>query len=201
MFWRASSNVGPDVSEAPPGPCLSRVVTFWEIWTVELKIRAVSPPGPEGAGWNEWSWVVRKELWRQGDSKRVGLSLCPLSQSSDLHPCVCVCMLSLLSHVRIFCNPVDCAPQVPLSMGILQARILEWVVMPSSRGSSQPRYRSSVSYIYLHWQLGSLPLVPPGKPIPGFTGAQRNETATLSSFSHRLYCLNIFNYGFFLDRL
>ena len=29
--------------------------------------------------------------------------------------------------------------QAPLSMGILQARILEWVAMPSSRGSSQPR--------------------------------------------------------------
>ena len=32
------------------------------------------------------------------------------------------------------------ARQAPLSMGILQARIVEWVAMPSSRGSSQPRY-------------------------------------------------------------
>ena len=31
-------------------------------------------------------------------------------------------------------------------MGILQARILEWVVLPSSRGSSQPRDRTQVSY-------------------------------------------------------
>ena len=31
------------------------------------------------------------------------------------------------------------ARQAPLSMGILQARTLEWVAMPSSRGSSQPR--------------------------------------------------------------
>ena len=31
------------------------------------------------------------------------------------------------------------ACQAPHSMGILQARILEWVAMPSSRGSSQPR--------------------------------------------------------------
>ena len=29
--------------------------------------------------------------------------------------------------------------QAPLSLGILQARILEWLAMPSSRGSSQPR--------------------------------------------------------------
>ena len=31
--------------------------------------------------------------------------------------------------------------------GILQARILEWVAMPSSRGSSQPRYGTQVSHI------------------------------------------------------
>ena len=37
--------------------------------------------------------------------------------------------------------------QVPLSMRILQARILEWVAMPSSRGSSQPRDWTQVSRI------------------------------------------------------
>ena len=31
--------------------------------------------------------------------------------------------------------------------GILQARILEWVAIPFSRGSSQPRDRTWVSYI------------------------------------------------------
>ena len=39
------------------------------------------------------------------------------------------------------------AHQAPLSMGILQARILEWVAMPSSMGSSQPRDRIQVSQI------------------------------------------------------
>ena len=41
----------------------------------------------------------------------------------------------------------DGARQAPLSMGILQARILEWVATPSSRGSSQPRDRTRVSCI------------------------------------------------------
>ena len=36
-------------------------------------------------------------------------------------------------------TPRSVARQAPLSMGILQARILEWVVLPSSRGSSWPR--------------------------------------------------------------
>ena len=38
------------------------------------------------------------------------------------------------------CDPMDCnLPGSPLSLGILQARILEWVAMPSPRGSSRPR--------------------------------------------------------------
>ena len=39
------------------------------------------------------------------------------------------------------CDPMDCSPrQASLSLGlILQAKILEWVAMPSSRESSQPR--------------------------------------------------------------
>ena len=45
--------------------------------------------------------------------------------------------------------------------GILKARILEWVAMPSSRGSSQPRDGTQVRSA-LH--LDSLPAEPPGKP-------------------------------------
>ena len=39
-----------------------------------------------------------------------------------------------LSRVQLSATPWTVAPQAPLSMGILQARILEWVAMPSSRG-------------------------------------------------------------------
>ena len=37
------------------------------------------------------------------------------------------------------CNPMDCSPPDSSVLGILQARILEWVAMTSSRGSSPPR--------------------------------------------------------------
>ena len=43
-------------------------------------------------------------------------------------------------------RPMDYSPQAPLSMGVLQARILEWVAMPSSRESSQPRDWTQVSH-------------------------------------------------------
>ena len=52
-----------------------------------------------------------------------------------------------LCWVRLFVTLWTVARQAPLSMGILQARILEWVVMPSSRGSSQPRDQTQVSHI------------------------------------------------------
>ena len=37
--------------------------------------------------------------------------------------------------------------------GILQAGILEWVAMPSSKGSSQPRDQTHISYLLLPWQV------------------------------------------------
>ena len=46
--------------------------------------------------------------------------------------------MCLLSHLTL-CNPMDCSPPDSSVHGILQARTLEWVAMPSSRGSSQPR--------------------------------------------------------------
>ena len=45
------------------------------------------------------------------------------------------------------CNPMDYSPQGSAVHGILQARILEWVAMPSSRGSSQPTDWTQVSCI------------------------------------------------------
>ena len=55
--------------------------------------------------------------------------------------------LSRFSHGLTLCNPVDCSPLGSSLCGILQARILEWVAMPSSRRSSQRRDRTSVSFI------------------------------------------------------
>ena len=57
------------------------------------------------------------------------------------------------------CDPMDHSPPGSSVHGILQAKILEWVAMPSSKGSSQPRDWT------LHWQVGSLPLAPSGKPL------------------------------------
>ena len=46
--------------------------------------------------------------------------------------------VKLLSHVRL-CNPMDCSLPGSSIHRIFQARILEWVAISFSRGSSQPR--------------------------------------------------------------
>ena len=46
----------------------------------------------------------------------------------------------------ILCNPMDCSPRGSSVHGIFQARILEWVAIPFSRGSSLPRDRTQVSH-------------------------------------------------------
>ena len=50
---------------------------------------------------------------------------------------LCVCSVLYLSVVslQLFVTAWTAAPQAPLPMGILQARILEWVVRPSSMAS------------------------------------------------------------------
>ena len=58
-----------------------------------------------------------------------------------------------------FVTPWTVAHQAPLSMGILQARILEWVAMPTSRGSSQPTVQTWSPTL----QADSLPSLPPGR--------------------------------------
>ena len=58
----------------------------------------------------------------------------------------CRAVLSL-SVVCDSATPWTVAHQAPLSMGILQAKVLEWVTISSSRGSSQPRERTQVSCI------------------------------------------------------
>ena len=60
--------------------------------------------------------------------------------------CACVCAKLLQSHVTL-CDPMDCRPPGSSVHGALQARILEWVAMPSSRGSSQPGVRTCISYV------------------------------------------------------
>ena len=100
-----------------------------------------------------------------------GWPVCIIVDSSS-QPCLSECMQARLLQSRpSLCGPMDCNPPGSSIHGILQARILEWVAMPSSRGSSRARDQTLISYISCigrrapyHWRhLGS----------PGVTEAQR----------------------------
>ena len=65
-----------------------------------------------------------------------------------------LCTKSLQSCLTL-CDPMDCSPPGSSVHGILQVKILEWVAMPSFRGSSWPRDWTCVSctgrQILYHW--------------------------------------------------
>ena len=59
-------------------------------------------------------------------------------------------------------DPMDCSPPGPSVHRTLQARVLEWVAIPFSRGFFRPRDRTHVSAL----QAVSLLPEPPGQPFP-----------------------------------
>ena len=78
--------------------------------------------------------------------------------------CACKCVCNYISFWRrqslitnrvskvaqscpTLCDPMDCSLPGSSVPGILQARILEWVAISFSRGSSQPRVQTQVSPI------------------------------------------------------
>ena len=116
--------------------------------------------------------------------------LCCVQQCSN----TCEHIMLMLSSVQLSATPWTATHQTPSSVyGILLARILEWVAMPSSRGSLQPRDRAQASYINGRRVLNhakSLQLFPtlcdpidgspPGSPIPGILQARTLEWFAIS---------------------
>ena len=82
--------------------------------------------------------------------------------------CVCVCVLSPFNHVLpTLCDLMDCSPPGSSVREISKARMLEWVAISYSWGSSPLRDQALISCL-LHWQADSLLLALHGtynKPI------------------------------------
>ena len=72
----------------------------------------------------------------------VTLLLCQRSFQLTIFIYAVLCLVA--QSYQLFLTPWNVAHQTTLSMGLLRAGILEWVAMPSSRGSSQPRDRTHV---------------------------------------------------------
>jgi len=109
----------------------------------------------------------------------------------------CVCVLVTRSCPTL-CNPIYCSLPGSSAHGILQARILEWVAIPFSRGSSRTRDRTQISCfggrVFTIWaaaaaamSLQSCPTLcdprdgsPPGSPVPGILQARTLECVAIS---------------------
>ena len=94
------------------------------------------------------------------------------------------CVVSHFSCIWLL-DPVDSSLPGSSVHGILQARILEWVSVPSSRGSSQPKGRTHASYVpcigrqflYRQYHLEALCISLYNKPI-------NIKSVSLSSVNH-----------------
>ena len=60
---------------------------------------------------------------------------------------VCVCVYVVAQSCPTLCNPMDCSPPGSSVHGILQERLVQWVAIPFSKGSSWPRDQTQVSCI------------------------------------------------------
>ena len=70
----------------------------------------------------------------------------PSSNPAGYKGHACVCTKSFQSHPTL-CDPIECSPPGSSVHGTLQARILEWISVPSFRRSSLPRDSTCVSYV------------------------------------------------------
>ena len=85
-----------------------------------------------------WIQVASKSLWDHS----INILLYPLLSL----PTTCMHAKSLQSCLTL-CDPIYCSPPGSSVHRILQARMLEWVAMPSFRGSSWLRDQTLVSYV------------------------------------------------------
>ena len=79
--------------------------------------------------------------------------------------CVHACVLcSVAQSCLPLSDLMDQRPPCSSVHGVLQARILEWISMPSSKGLFQTQGLNPRLLCLLHWWVNSLPLASPGKP-------------------------------------
>ena len=101
-----------------------------------------------------WVWVDSRSWWwtgRPGVLQSMGLQRVGPDWATELtdwwEPGVTCAVRFVAQSCPTLCDHMHCSPPGSSVHGILQARILQWVAMPSSRGSSQARDQTQVSRI------------------------------------------------------
>ena len=129
---------------------------MWRTVSFEKSLMLGKIEGRRRRGWQRWDgWMASPTQWtwvwvnsRNWWWKR-GLPCCsPWGSQRVGHDWVTeLTELKLLQSCLTLCYPMDCSLPVSSIHGILQARILEWVAISSSWGSSQPSGWTPVFYV------------------------------------------------------
>ena len=113
--------------------------------------------------------------WAAGQHSTAGMALLMFCFPGTWGRCVCVCVCVCGQLHSTHWDLTDYSPPGSSVQGIFHERILEWVAISSSRGSSQPRDRTHHLLHLLHWQAESLPLSHPGNPMQSNNACPHNE--------------------------
>ena len=91
-------------------------------------------------------WCYAVSLWYLCVGRMLKSSYWEFIELPGFENFVCVYMCVLVAQLcLILCHPINCSPPDFSVHGILQARILEWIAILLSRGTSQPRDWTLVS--------------------------------------------------------
>ena len=129
----------------------SVILTTWALDATGTRPHAEQPGAVSRRGWRGGNLVLGAKL---GQPTQLALTCEKLSlELSSMHAC------SVTQSFSTLCDPMDCSLPGSSVHGIFRTRMLEWVAMPSSRGSCQPRNWNHITCL----QANSLASEPPGK--------------------------------------
>ena len=161
VVWKFLASTSSLRSDGLSEPGMNQLVHFWVRLPPSFSQFSYFLPD-----WNPRGLYQTLTRGRQGVSGTSCLGICYSAscalKKKSLIVLKFIYCCALLSHsvVSDSATPWTAARQAPLSMGILQATILEWIAMPSSKGSSQPSNRTQVSCpaggFFTSWATGKL---------------------------------------------
>ena len=163
-----------------------------------------SHPEPAATIWRMWcsDWSDLDHLitltplsgaahWQQVGCLAVGSCLffvIPCWQNPPRVLIIKFCCCLVIKSCLTLCDPMDGSPPVSSAHGISQARILEWVAISFSKGSSQPRNRTRVSCL----ADGFFTSEPSGKPLNTIETGKIGEGGKVKNLKEHFVSFSLF---------